>query len=226
MAQQLTFDLGHRPALGREDFLVAPSNAAAVALIDAWPRWPHPVAALAGPAASGKPPLGQVWRGASGPADVDSAALRQADLAELSAGQRHFLVGGCETALAGDRLLSAQLFHLHNMVREMGGSLLLIGEDAPARWACDLPDLRSRLAAVPVARLGPPDDSLIAALLVKQFSDRQLTVRPEIISYLLPRLDRSFAAVRDVAAALDQASLARKQPITLPLVREVLAGED
>ena len=71
---------------------------------------------------------------------------------------------------------------------------MVSGREPPARWPLALPDLASRLGAAPVARLEPPDDDLLAAVLVKLFADRQLAVAPELIRYLVSRMDRSFAA--------------------------------
>ena len=116
----------------------------------------------------------------------------------------------------------ALLFHLHNAVVGRGGWLLLTSALPPAAWPLQLPDLRSRLRAAWSARIEPPDDTLLAALLVKQFADRQLRVEPAVIGYLVPRLERSFAAVRAVVAGLDRAALRAQRPVGLALARSVL----
>jgi chromosomal replication initiation ATPase DnaA len=85
-----------------------------------------------------------------------------------------------------------------------------------------LADLRSRLAALPAVGIGAPDDTLIEAVMVKQFSDRQLRVTPDVIAYLVPRLERSLATIRTVVAALDAAALAEHRAVTVPLARQVL----
>ena len=100
--------------------------------------------------------------------------------------------------------------------------LLLISAAAPARWPLSLPDLTSRLKAIPAVAVGDPDDPLLAAVLVKLFADRQLAVGDDVIAYLLPRMERSFAAARKIAAAIDEASLAQRRPVTVPLARTVL----
>ncbi len=219
---QLTLDLGHRPALDREDFLVAPSNQVAVAWIDRWPDWPGAALALYGPAGSGKTHLAQVWRGASGAAAIGPEELAAAAPPNLLGRGQALLIDGLESGLEGGRVQEEALLHLYNLVLERGGHVLLTGRDAPARWPIGLPDLRSRLAAVQVVELGAPDDALIEAVLVKLFADRQLRVGGDVVRYLLARMERSFATARTLVAALDRAALESRRGITVPLARKVL----
>jgi len=212
---QLTLGLPHRPALGREDFLVVPSNADAVAWLDRWPDWPATALALHGPAGSGKSHLAQVWRRRTGAAEAgdsfDPPTLAASGAVVLDLADR-----------AGPRD-ERSLLHLYNLLTERRGHLLLVGREPPARWPVSLPDLSSRLATAPAVALLPPDDQLREAVMVKLFADRQLRVDAEVVSYLLQRLDRSFAAIGSIVAALDETALAERRPITVPLARAVLA---
>ncbi|SDF82469.1 DnaA regulatory inactivator Hda [Limimonas halophila] len=227
--RQLPLDLPHRPALGRADFLVAPANEVAVAWLDRWPEWPGSVLVLTGPAGSGKTHLAAVWQRMSGAVALDGAALAEGTApAELLGDATAAVLDDADALFtAGDHgeRLERQLLHLVNHMREAGGHLLITAREHPSRWPVALPDLASRLAAAAVADLGPPDDQLIAAVLVKLFADRQLKVPPEVVRFLLPRMERSFAAARRIVAALDHASLAAKREITVPLARDVLARE-
>lgn len=220
---QLPLDLGHRPALGMEDFLVAECNRAAVAWLDRWPRWPGPALVIHGPAGCGKTHLAHVWQAESGAVSIVPGDLAAASPPALMGRARAGVIEGADAGLtdAGER----GLLHLYNWLAEAGGHLLLTGACAPARWPLRLPDLASRLGAAPAVAVGPPDDALLAAVLVKQFADRQLPVGEEVVTYLLPRMERSFDAVRRLVAALDRAALAARRPVTVPLVREVLARE-
>ena len=219
---QLPLDLGHRPALAREDFLVAPSNEVAVAWIDRWPDWPASALALYGPPGSGKTHLCQVWRQASGAIEIDVGMLRRdeppAYLGEASA----CVVEGIAGYLAQEPEVARRLLHLYNMMLERRGFLLLSDRDAPARWNCPLADLRSRLSGMQAVALGEPDDALIEVVLVKLFADRQLAVSAEVVRFLGARIERSFAAARRVVAAIDRAALAERRQITVPLARAVL----
>lgn len=219
MSAQLTFDLPHRAAMGREDFLVAAPNAEAVAWVDRWPDWPPPGLALYGPPGCGKSHLSEVWRARSGARHVSINALTDGDVAALGeVGAPALVLDRAEGALPEEALL-----HLYNLVAERRGFLLVTGRLPPSRWAVALADLRSRLSAIASVAMGPPDDALFAAVLVKMFADRQLDVSAEVIGYLGGRLERSFATAGAVVEALDRAALAEKRRLTVPLARQVLA---
>lgn len=221
MARQLVFELGHRAASGRDDFLVAPSNEAAVALIDAWPDWPDRIVALSGPAGSGKTHLAEVWRMASGAVSLAPGSLPGADMPALVS-QRAIILEDLATLTAeGERAL----FHLVNLVRAESAFLLITSREALARLPLALPDLTSRLKAVPQVELGPPDDALLSGILVKLFDDRQLRVTPAVIAYLASRIERSVDAARAAVAELDTASLSGKRSITVPLAAEILGKQ-
>ncbi|WP_300032120.1 DnaA/Hda family protein [uncultured Roseobacter sp.] len=219
MAEQLGFDLPGVPALGRADFLVAPSNAVAIAMIEGWRDWTGRKLLLSGPEGAGKTHLTQVWAGLSGARVISAADLESAPVPELARG--HVAVEDVHS-ITGKSDAQTALFHLHNLVLAEGNSLLLTGQGAPAHWGIDLPDLASRLTGTPTAQLDAPDDALLAAVLAKLFADRQLTPRPELITYLLRRIDRSFASARDIVAALDAASLAQKRGVSRSLAATIL----
>lgn len=212
--RQLALDLPHRPALGRQDFLVAPCNEEAVGWIDLWPDWPGPALVLCGPPASGKSHLAAVWRARAGAVVPDPAALPDAAAIEAAP---HVLLEGADRIADEEALL-----HLYNRIAERAGSLLLTADAPPSRWPTRLADLASRLRAAPVAGIGRPDDALLGALLVKMFADRQLAPGPELVAFLLPRMERSFAAARALVERLDEAALAQRRTITVPLARAVL----
>jgi DnaA regulatory inactivator Hda len=219
---QLTLDLGQRPALDREDFLVAPSNRTAVAWIDRWPDWPGAALALYGPPGCGKTHLAQVWRAASGARAIEPAALRGVAPPDLLGASRTVLLDGLDSVFDGDPERERTVLHLHNMVVERGGHLLVAGRSAPARWPVALADLRSRLAALQAVELGAPDDSLIQAVLVKLFADRQLRVGAEVVRFLLTRMERSFESARSLVDVIDRTALESRREITVPLARAVL----
>ena len=213
---QLPLDLGFRPALGRADFLIAPCNAAAVAWIDRWPDWPAPALALWGPAGSGKTHLLEVWRARSQAAAIAPRALTSSALPQLLGASRAAAIDDAEGAD------EEALLHLYNMLAERQGHLLLAARLPPARWAIRLADLRSRLVAAPAVAVEAPDDALLGAVLVKLFADRQLRISEDLIAYLLPRIERSFAAAQAIVAALDEAALAGQRAVTVRLARDVI----
>lgn len=214
-ARQIPLELGHRPALKREDFLVAPSNAAAVGWLDRWPDWPQPMLVIHGPEGAGKSHLAEAWRERSGATRLEAGELSHEAVPALA--QSALVIEDLDRGVD-----ETALFHLYNMMTETRRFLLLTARAAPVRWPLYLPDLRSRLLAAPAARLEAPDEALIGAVLVKAFADRQLRVGEEVVLYLLARMERSFAAVRELAIALDRVALAERRAITIPLVRQLL----
>ena len=219
MSTQLGFDLPSRPALGRDAFFVAPSNAMALAMIDSWQSWSGRKLALIGPQGSGKTHLTHVWADMSGAALVTAADLTEAAVPALV--QTHVAVEDVH-AIAALPAAQTALFHLHNLALAEGRSLLLTGTGEVATWGLTLPDLDSRLRGTTAVALEPPDDALLSAVLVKLLADRQLTPKSDLVPYLLRHMDRSFADAIDVVTRLDAASLALKRPVTRALAVEVL----
>lgn len=219
MAEQLGFDLPTRTARGRDDFLVTSSNALAAALIDTWKDWPNRKLLLSGPEGSGKTHLTHVWAEASGAQIVQATSLSEDGVPELT---RANVAVEDVHQIASNAAAEAALFHLHNLALAEGRALLLTGRGNVVEWRLTLPDLVSRLRGTTEARLEPPDDALLGAVLAKLLADRQLSPKPNLIPYLLLRMDRSFSGAIELVAALDKASLARKTPITRALAADVL----
>jgi chromosomal replication initiation ATPase DnaA len=215
---QLPLPLGHEPQTSRDDLLVSPSLAAAVAIVDGWPKWPSPVVVLVGPPGSGKSHLAAIWARESGAVAVHPTA---ADGASDEAARGPVLFedadrrGFDETAL----------FHVINSVRENGTGLLITARIRPAAWRVTLPDLASRLKAVTVVETGEPDDDLLGQVLMKLFADRQLFPDERVIAYLVARMERSLESAHRVVDAMDRLALARGTRITRALAAEVLAAD-
>jgi chromosomal replication initiation ATPase DnaA len=216
--RQLVLDLSHRQALGEEDFLVSRSNAAAIELIDRWPAWAHPASVVVGPRGSGKSHLANVWRLRSSAGLIAAGALTDAAVAALADGSA-LVVEDLDRGIGDEQAL----FHLLNRARESTLWVLLTSRSAPGDLAFRIPDLRSRLRALPVAELYPPDEALLKAVLVKLFCDRQLNVEPPVIEYLSLRMERSMEAASRVVAAVDRLALAMHRKVTRPLAAEALA---
>lgn len=222
--EQLTLNLGHRSALGREDFLIADSNRDAVSWIDLWPEWPAPALVLYGPAACGKTHLAAVWSAQTKAAAINPAELCQESADTLFARGPHLLIDPVDPWI-GDRDAETTLFHLYNLAKEHNRTLLLTMRVPPVRLSFAIPDLASRLRAAPGVAIHAPDETLLGAVLVKMFADRQIQIGEEILSYLLLRMERSFAAARDLVEKTDQLALAEKKPVSLSLVRHVLISQ-
>jgi chromosomal replication initiation ATPase DnaA len=217
-SDQFLLDLSQRPALGAEDFLVSRSNQAAADMVDRWPDWPHASVVVVAPARAGKTHLTNVWRLKSGAARLDAGKLREEDAANAKGA---LLVEDLHAGISNERVL----FHLLNLVREHKLSMLLTSRVPPGELDVRLPDLRSRLRALPVVEIAAPDEVLLKAVLIKHFSDRQLTVEPHVISHVALHMEQSMQAAADIVAEIDRLAMASHRKVTRALAAEVLARQ-
>ena len=215
--RQLAFALPHAESLTRDNFLEGPANAAGLALIERWPDWPSRIMLLIGPEGSGKSHLAAIW--------AEEAGARSTSVHALTAVA---VPGALATgALVIEDLKASDfderaLFHLMNLAREDQAFVLITARVPPSAFEVELRDLRSRLRAVPIVSLLPPDDQLFRALIVKFCADRQLAVDEAVVSYLATRIERSFAAARQAVELLDTEGLRLGRPVTRALAAELL----
>jgi chromosomal replication initiation ATPase DnaA len=215
--RQLAFALPHAESLTRDNFLEGPANAAGLALIDSWPEWPSRTMMLVGSEGSGKSHLATIWTDQAGARSITAHALTAANVpAALATGA--LVVEDLNAAAFDERAL----FHLLNLAREDQAYVLITARIAPSALDIELRDLRSRLRALPVVSLQPPDDQLFRALIVKFCADRQLAVDEAVVSYLATRIERSTTAARQAVARLDGEALRLGRPVTRALAADVL----
>lgn len=177
------------------DFLVSTANEAAFDHLRRWAVWPVMATLLTGPRKSGKSLLGRLFVRRTGGRLFDDAEEHDEET----------------------------LFHAWNDAQERRKPLLLVASRQPTEWPVQLPDLRSRLAATPHVAIQEPDDRLIGDLVIKLLADRGIAPPPELASYLVPRIERSYVAIQQVVDLLDQAVLSNHRRMTLPLARKALA---
>jgi chromosomal replication initiation ATPase DnaA len=215
--RQLAFALPHAESLTRDNFLEGPANEAGLTLVDSWPDWPNRIMLLVGPEGSGKSHLAAIWAEQAGARSTAAHALTPAGVpGALATGA--LVIEDLKSADFDERAL----FHLMNLAREDEASVLITARTPPSAFEVELRDLRSRLRAVPVVSLLPPDDQLFRALIVKFCADRQLSVDESVVSYLTTRLERSYASVRQAVELLDSEALRLGRPVTRALAAELL----
>lgn len=215
----MPFDLGHRDIYKREDFFIADANRETAAWLDAWQDWTMPVLVIFGAAASGKTHLLHLWEKDTNATGFTAGHL-SADMLETLEGGT-VIIDDVHLSI-GDRAQEEIIFHLYNKLRDAGGRLVMTSLTAPKEWNFILPDLKSRILACPAVEIKAPDDRLRAVILAKLFSDRQIKVQPDVIDFILPRIERSYSALTSIVNQLDAKALAEKRPVTIPLVKDVL----
>jgi chromosomal replication initiation ATPase DnaA len=218
--RQLRLELGRSTPYRRADFIASAENAVALRALDAWPAWHGGCLTLVGPAGSGKSHLAQAWAASARavtlkPGDVPSPL----DLERIAG--RPVLLEDADQGAADE-----MLFHLINMAGAPGGGLLLTARAAPSAWPAALPDLRSRLNALPVAELPAPDDAVLEATLRKFFRERNIKPADDLIPYLLRRIERSISRAQEIVMLLDETADAEQRPISRALARQILENED
>jgi hypothetical protein len=193
---QIALPLDWPAAEASDAFIVTPSNEAAVRRIEAFGTWPVSAMILTGPRKSGRSLFGRIFASHSSATVLDDA----------------------ETHAEED------VFHAWNEAQAQRRPLLIIADAPPPLWHIALPDLRSRLAATPAVAFGDPDEALTGQLIARLLERRGLAVTPELVAYLVPRVERCHHSVIELVDRLDMASLSRRRPMTVPLAREVLDG--
>ena len=215
LGRQLRLDLERPQRFEREAFVVSGSNRAAVEALDAWPEWLGSRLAIVGPEGVGKTHLLSDFAERTGAVLLNGVTAALIDPVSLEG--RPVVLDDAETV--DDEIL----FHLINMAERPGGSLLLASRTRPARWEVNLRDLRSRLNAIRVIEIEEPDDQVLRGVLESLFERRAIRPSPDLIEYLVKRIERSAAAARDTVARIDEASEGR--PVTRALARTLLDSE-
>lgn len=205
---QLPLSLPYRKAFGREDFLVAPSNYEAVSWVDKWPNWPYPAVLIYGEKGSGKTHLASIFS----EYHIEAKDLTSGFLPYF---QKKVVVENLDE-LANERAL----FHLFNFMAEMGGYLLLTARRPPQFL---LPDLKSRMMAVPKAPILMPDEHLVRAFFEKAFQERQVRVDASVVDFAVRHVARSFPMIHQVIHLADEKALANTGKITISIMKEALA---
>ncbi len=212
---QMKLDLSLAPVYREEDFLVSACNSEAFGWLDRWPEWRASGLIVCGPPGSGKTHLAEIWRNKAQAKLMDGRGLisSQDGLRDF---RESVVIEHAEEA--DDRAL----LRIYNGVVEHKKSILLTATSEPQFWAVPLADLRSRLMALPAVKISEPDDLLLQALLVKQFSDRQIHIEVSVIRYLVERMERSFYMVRCLVDELDAMAFRERRKITTVLASKAL----
>jgi chromosomal replication initiation ATPase DnaA len=213
LARQFRLKLERREGFRSEDFIASPANADARRALDAYPAWPGGCLALVGPAGSGKSHLAALWA-----RRVHAAALGP------GADPRGLPHGPVLVEDADQHRSEEALFHLINRAEQSGG-LLLTARLPPAEWPAALPDLRSRLNALPVAEIEEPDDEILTGVFEKFFRERNIKPADDLVPYLLNRMERSIPKALEIVNKLDETADAEGRAVSRGLARQILDSQ-
>jgi len=214
---QLLLSFPTRTAMGREDFLVGASNSDAFSLVAGWPQWGDPIQLILGPPGSGKTHLVEIWAQASNAHVARDRFIVAEALGAIEEGRPVALEIG-----NGDTRDAHAIFHVLNAARQARTDLLLTAREDWVEWCRCLPDLASRMRAIPPCVLGAPDDDLLGKVIVKLFADRQTPIERSVLDYALLRLERSFEAANLFVARCDEIALRSGRKITKNVAADAL----
>jgi chromosomal replication initiation ATPase DnaA len=214
--EQLILDLGHDVAQTEDDFMVCAGNELAFAHVMTFPTWAAPMTLLVGAAKSGKSHLARIWARRAG---AVTASIDGVEALAAEGGKQPVLVEDADR----NGYEEAGLFHLLNQSMRDERPILMTARTQVGEWPYRTNDVKSRARLAAHFSLTAPDDILLSQMFVKLFADRQLSVDPKVISYLVGRMERSSEEVVALVELLDRMSLSRGRAITRAIAAEALA---
>ena len=220
--KQLPFDLNNNSTYERDNFFISSSNKEAISWIDKWPDWGSPsILIIIGATASGKTHLAKIWQQEKNAIEININNIEAQNLELLDIDKPNIVIDDINK-ISGDSNKEQALFHIYNIVKENQGSLLLTTNNPIKDCGFNLADLNSRLRAATTSTILPPDEEMMAIMLTKIFSDKQLLISQDVIKYIIPRIERSFKAISDLSEKIDYKSLTEKKSVTIPFVKSIL----
>lgn len=193
-ADQIALPLDWPQAGDDSRFIISEANRAAFEHFRAWSLWPVRATMLTGPRRSGRSLLARAFVGRVGGRLLDQAESRNEE----------------------------ELFHAWNAAQDSGHPLVMIVDEVPPKWEVALPDLKTRLAITPIARIEQPDDALFRAIMRLLFADRGLHVADDALKFVADRVERSYWMAERVVETIDRFAIAERARLSLPTIRRAL----
>ncbi len=213
---QLLLDFDIKTNFNEHDFYVSSSNYFAFNLIDKWPKWEKKIFNISGEKFSGKTHLANIFKSKSSALFVKESQINDDVFKKI---KLHESIIIDEFLNAIDEKL---IYSIFNLVDQDSKYLLIISETPLGELNFNLPDLDSRAKNLLHAKIDTPDDDLIFAIILKNFSDRQIKLEKKLIEFVINRIDRSYSKISEFIYKIDELSLKKKKPINLKTIKEIL----
>jgi len=213
---QLLLNFEYKQNFKEEDFYVSNSNYFAYELINSWPKWEKKLVNICGEKYSGKSHLTNIFLKKFKGTKINAHTFQHEDLKKIKI-YENIILDNLDQNI--DENLIYSLFNIINQ----DNKYLIINSLVPVNVIdFKLNDLISRSKDCLVAKIDKPDDELMFALILKNFSDRQIIVDKKLIDFIIKRVERSYGKIFEFIYKIDEISLKKKKPIDFKTIKEVL----
>ena len=213
---QLLLDFDYKQNFTDDDFYVGKSNYYTFELINKWPKWEKNILNISGERYSGKTHLVNIFLKKFNGIKIESNSLNDENLKKIKSFQNIVLEDLCLDV--NEKLI----YSLFNMVDQDEKFLIITSSKPITEIEFRLEDLKSRTKNCLLAKIDNPDDDLMFALILKNLSDRQITLDKKLIDFIIKRVERSYDKIFEFIYKIDKISLKKKKSIDFKIINEAL----
>ena len=213
---QLLLNFNFKKSFNDHDFYVSDSNYFAFNIIDKWPKWEKKILNISGEKFSGKTHLANIFKLKSSALFLNEKEINNEIFKKIK------LYESIIIDEFSNNIDENLIYSIFNLVDQDSKYLLINSETPLSEIKFKLPDMVSRSRNSLLALINPPDDELIFALILKNFSDRQIKLEKQIIEFIVNRIERSYRKISEFIYKVDELSLKKKKPINLKTIKEIL----
>ena len=213
---QLLLNFNYKQNFNYDDFFVSKSNFFAFKLIEKWPNWEKNILNICGEKFSGKSHLANIFYNKNKGKKINENQLNEDTLKEFKLYENIILDD------FKNKTEERLLYSLFNLVDHDNKYLLINSLTPISEMVFQLDDLKSRSKNCLFAKIESPDDELMFAIILKSFSDRQISIDKKLIEFVIKRIDRSYGKISDFIYKIDELSLKKKKPIDFKTIKEII----
>ena len=213
---QLLLALEHKKSFNEHDYYVSKSNFFAYSIIEKWPKWEKKIFNIYGEKFSGKTHLANIFKSKTNALFIKANEFNN-DIFKKAKLFENIIIDNFD-----EKYDEKLIYSIFNLI-EQDNKYMLINSVIPiSEINFKLPDMISRSKNCLSAKIENPDDDLIFAIILKNFSDRQIKVEKRIIEFIISRIDRSYSKIYEFIYKIDELSLKKKKPINFKTIKEIL----